>query len=126
MGRTRLLNPTCRVAPARSLTTPCRRGAVCLAVARSVAVVFFAEKLNALGSLHWRLFATQDYFDPSGLFLTVMLCVPFMLCAVAMVCHALWQTVQLMLALGREKVRRQRQRQQAGAAVGSADEKKTQ
>ena len=41
-------------------------------------MVYSAEWLNRLGAAHWREFATQDYFDKSGVFVgaTFCACVP--------------------------------------------------
>lgn len=45
------------------------------------AVSIGAERLNQLGQNYWPLFATQDYFDQSGLFMLVFVCGPFVIIA---------------------------------------------
>ena len=42
-------------------------------------VVFFAENLNTFLGLNWREFATQNYFDSGGLFLSTVFSAPLML-----------------------------------------------
>jgi hypothetical protein len=44
-----------------------------------------AETLNSLGAAHWRSFATQDYFDPRGVFLSVLFSGPIVLTLLALV-----------------------------------------
>ena len=41
-------------------------------------IVFGAERLNRLGQKHWEKFATQNYFDENGFFLTIMLSTPLL------------------------------------------------
>lgn len=40
-----------------------------------------AEKLNRLGRTHWSSFASQNYFDRSGLFLLIFVCGPYIVVA---------------------------------------------
>eukprot|EP00300_Choanocystis_sp_HF-7_P002746 c12084_g1_i1.p2 GENE.c12084_g1_i1~~c12084_g1_i1.p2 ORF type:complete len:111 (+),score=13.65 c12084_g1_i1:323-655(+) len=72
----------------------------------AVIMVYTGESINRLGAQHWRSFATQDYFDSSGLFYTVMVSVPLLFVAIFVLCSILWETVQLMIVYGREKARR--------------------
>lgn len=45
------------------------------------AVSLCAEQLNLLGAKHWKLFATQNYFDRSGLFMLTFVSGPFVILA---------------------------------------------
>ena len=38
----------------------------------AVSGIYLAERLNRLLGVHWQSFATQNYFDPHGLFLSVL------------------------------------------------------
>jgi hypothetical protein len=42
-------------------------------------IVYFSERLNSYCSEHWKDFATQDYFDKSGIFTGLMLSFPIIL-----------------------------------------------
>lgn len=42
-------------------------------------VVFTGERLNKLGSEHWRSFSRQNYFDPHGTFYTTMVSGPLLI-----------------------------------------------
>lgn len=51
-------------------------------------VVRSAERLNDYGRENWEQFATQDYFDKNGLFVTIMLSVPLLTtCFIMMICY---------------------------------------
>jgi hypothetical protein len=44
-------------------------------------VIRSAEVFNQYGSSHWEKFATQDYFDKNGVFISLMLSTPLLLIA---------------------------------------------
>ena len=48
------------------------------------AIVRMAERLNLLGSQHWERIATQDYFDSSGVFVSLMVCAPLLVISMVM------------------------------------------
>lgn len=58
-------------------------------------LALFAERLNEYGRQHWPQFASQNYFDRSGLFLSVFLSGPFVILANFIVVR----TSQYMLTL---------------------------
>ena len=41
-------------------------------------IVRLAEYLNEMGNARWREFATQNYFDKSGIFMGIMVCTPLL------------------------------------------------
>ena len=41
--------------------------------------VYMGERLNKLGNQYWESFATQNYFDPNGVFYTVLISGPLLL-----------------------------------------------
>jgi hypothetical protein len=45
----------------------------------AAAVVYFGERLNAVGAKHWRAFAGQPYFDPHGAFFAAVVSGPLVL-----------------------------------------------
>lgn len=47
------------------------------------ALVYFSENVNRWGSAHWRDFATQNYFDKSGVFMGIFYAAPMLLIATA-------------------------------------------
>lgn len=50
-----------------------------MCVHAAVGIVYFAEQLNRLGAVHWERFATQNYFDPRGVFITAVVSGPLLL-----------------------------------------------
>lgn len=54
--------------------------------ALAVLAVWLAEHLNAWAATHWKTFSRQNYFDPSGLFISVVYSGPLMvLCIIILV-----------------------------------------
>mmetsp|Transcript_6289 Transcript_6289/g.20131 ORF Transcript_6289/g.20131 Transcript_6289/m.20131 type:complete len:153 (+) Transcript_6289:32-490(+) len=44
------------------------------------ALLFFAERINEVARRHWKEFASQQYFDESGAFITAILGMPLIIC----------------------------------------------
>lgn len=42
------------------------------------ATVFMAERINTYGAMHWREFASQNYFDRQGVFCSIFLSAPLL------------------------------------------------
>lgn len=42
-------------------------------------IVYFAERLNSAAHAHWRLFASQDYFDRNGIFFSALVSAPLLM-----------------------------------------------
>ncbi|CAK4694210.1 hypothetical protein LEN26_006938 [Aphanomyces euteiches] len=40
--------------------------------------IFVSERLNALGQEHWRVFASQNYFDKNGVFMGILVAGPLL------------------------------------------------
>mgnify|MGYP005998788271 CR=1 FL=1 len=47
-----------------------------------VVIVGSATYINAYGQEHWEEFATQDYFDENGFFVSVVISLPLLLLSV--------------------------------------------
>ena len=47
--------------------------------AAAAAIVFNAERLNALARRRWRSFSGQNYFDPNGVFWSALVSGPLLL-----------------------------------------------
>ncbi|KAL0487520.1 hypothetical protein AKO1_008660, partial [Acrasis kona] len=75
-------------------------------------IVYAAEAINKWGDQNWKTFSSQNYFDESGTFVTVLLSVPLLLIAVFMLCNLLFTTCNLMVAVKRKQIIRQRKAQQ--------------
>lgn len=46
----------------------------------NTAVLACAERLNSLASSNWKTFSSQDYFDQAGVFASVLVGLPLLLC----------------------------------------------
>lgn len=63
------------------------------------------EYLNQYASVHWQEFATQNYFDPSGLFLSIMLCGPLLVDAFIMLFRLLREASTLLVQVKRNEIK---------------------
>ena len=68
-------------------------------------VVYFAERLNAYGNEHWRLFATQNYFDRHGIFISAFLSFPLLMLGLLMVIYWVCESAQLLIKIKRRDLR---------------------
>jgi len=101
---------------------------LCLTVSRKntslvprVAVMVFvgatvrgAEFLNRYGAAHWRQFATQNYFDERGVFVSLFLCAPLLLDCFLMLVLFLREAVQLLVQVKKSELKKKQQQQQGG------------
>lgn len=69
-------------------------------------IVRMAETLNDLGAKQWRLFATQNYFDRRGIFVSIMLCAPLLLDSLLMMLLFLREASQLLIEVKTAQIRR--------------------
>lgn len=68
-------------------------------------MVYWAENLNTLLDRHWKKFATQAYFDRTGLFLSVVYSGPMLLIMVFIIINNLIQMVKMMVKVKRMELK---------------------
>jgi transmembrane protein 18 len=89
-------------------------------------VGLLAQPLNHFLSQHWSAFATQNYFDANGFFISVFLSMPFITLMVLQLVLILYYAMQLLVALktaeARYKRRRNKERDERDKAL-KAEEK---
>ena len=68
--------------------------------------VLLARPLNQLAGQHWRTFSRQNYFQPSGLFVSVVWSMPCVLLLVLQIILLLIHVSQLMIQVKRRQLRR--------------------
>mmetsp|Transcript_36492 Transcript_36492/g.56066 ORF Transcript_36492/g.56066 Transcript_36492/m.56066 type:complete len:249 (+) Transcript_36492:87-833(+) len=78
-------------------------------------IVRSAEWLNSYGSLNWQRFATQNYFDRSGIFIGIMLCAPLLFYSFVMLIWFLREASSLL------KEVKQRERRAKKASKGKKE-----
>jgi hypothetical protein len=71
----------------------------------AVGLVSLAEPLNTFASRHWHLFASQNYFDRHGVFVSVVYSGPLLLVALVIVVAALLTTADLLVVVKRAELR---------------------
>jgi len=89
----------------------------------AVCLVYSAEWLNRLGSTHWRSFATQNYFDERGVFISVLFSAPLLVIAFGLLINALRTTARLLIDVKKlqfQKEKKARDRRDKALAEATA------
>ncbi|KAF3574333.1 hypothetical protein F2Q69_00059052, partial [Brassica cretica] len=71
----------------------------------AVGGVYFAESLNRLLRKHWKSFSTQNYFDPHGVFLSVLWSGPLLVIAMIILINTLFSLCYLIVKWKRAELR---------------------
>uniref|UniRef100_A0A803L053 Transmembrane protein 18 n=1 Tax=Chenopodium quinoa TaxID=63459 RepID=A0A803L053_CHEQI len=71
----------------------------------AVSGVYLAERLNRFLGAHWESFATQNYFDPQGLFLSVLWSGPLLVIAMLILINTLFSLCHLIVRWKRAELR---------------------
>lgn len=71
----------------------------------AVAGVYCAENLNQFLLVHWQTFATQNYFDSNGLFLSVLWSGPLLVIAILILINTLFSLCYLIVQWKRAELR---------------------
>ncbi|KAL9180236.1 hypothetical protein ACHAXT_008206, partial [Thalassiosira profunda] len=88
-------------------------------------LIRLAEWLNDIGARRWREFATQNYFDKSGIFMGIMLCAPLLLVCLALLLSMTWEAKNLLVDVKAMKVKAQaHQKQKKDGKEKKRDEKR--
>lgn len=90
-----------------------------------LAVVRAAEWINGVAGRHWELFASQQYFDKHGVFVSVMLSVNLLLAAFFILGNALRASVAMLIEVKKKEFKHEAKRKAKAAAGGGGEAKKT-
>ncbi|EXB57390.1 hypothetical protein L484_016443 [Morus notabilis] len=71
----------------------------------SMAGVYLAERLNSLLGKNWKSFASQNYFDPNGLFLSVLWSGPLLFIAIIILINTLFSLCHLIVRWKKAELR---------------------
>lgn len=69
-----------------------------------MAIVYSSEKINAAGMLHWKSFASQNYFDPSGIFMGGLVCAPLLFTMFTVLIIYLLESSKLLIEMKRKEM----------------------
>ncbi|KAL5558488.1 hypothetical protein UlMin_034699 [Ulmus minor] len=67
--------------------------------------VYFAERLNRILGQNWKSFATQNYFDPNGVFLSAVWSGPLLVIAIIILINTLFSLCHLIVRWKRAELR---------------------
>ena len=84
-----------------------------------LAVVRCAEWINGVAGRHWELFASQQYFDKHGVFVSVMLSVNLLLAAFFILGNALRASVAMLIEVKKKEFKHEAKRKAKAAAGGA-------
>ncbi|KAI5555450.1 hypothetical protein BDE02_19G081200 [Populus trichocarpa] len=71
----------------------------------ALAGVYLAERLNRVMGDYWRSFASQNYFDPHGLFLSVLWSGPLLIIATIILINSLFSLCYMIVRWKRAELR---------------------
>eukprot|EP00277_Geminigera_cryophila_P042963 CAMPEP_0173081578 /NCGR_PEP_ID=MMETSP1102-20130122/17368_1 /TAXON_ID=49646 /ORGANISM="Geminigera sp., Strain Caron Lab Isolate" /LENGTH=238 /DNA_ID=CAMNT_0013956209 /DNA_START=18 /DNA_END=735 /DNA_ORIENTATION=- len=69
--------------------------------------VYLAERLNVLAAANWKSFATQNYFDTHGVFMSTLWSTPLLLIGVVMLFQSLYTSSSLLIQVKRRQLRQE-------------------
>lgn len=73
-------------------------------------IVRSAEWMNRQGSMHWKRFCTQNYFDRRGIFMGVMVCAPLLFDCLIMLIFFVREAGILLVQVKRKEIRKKNDR----------------
>lgn len=84
-------------------------------------IVRCAERINQYGHANWEEFATQNYFDERGVFLSIMLCAPLLLNSMMMMLLFLREASSLLIQVKTSELKAKKKQQQQPQAKQRSD-----
>jgi hypothetical protein len=78
-----------------------------------------AEYINRWASHNWESFATQNYFDERGIFVSIMLCAPLLLDSLVMLLLFLREASQLLIAVKTAELKKQKKAAKEESTTGT-------
>lgn len=75
-------------------------------------IVRLAERLNDMGANRWKEFATQNYFDRSGIFMGITVCAPLLLVCLFMLISMMREASSLLGDVQQSKMKAQARQNQ--------------
>lgn len=105
------------------VTRRCGMGSGMILLTFMAGLVRSAEWLNTYGSKNWEDFATQNYFDDHGIFISVMMSGPLLLLAFIMLISYLRQASTLLIKVKRHEMQQKQKKTQGKASRGKKGKK---
>ena len=109
---------------------------ICVIYCISDIIVTCAQYINQWCFDNWQLFSNQNYFDPSGLFITVLLSLPLCIISLIALILALYNASRLVIKVktfefkqqlrAKKKLQNQQKKSQENSKSAAKDTKKNQ
>jgi transmembrane protein 18 len=85
-------------------------------------VVRSAEYVNRVCSRNWEKLSTQNYFDPKGFFVLVMICIPLLMDSFIMLIAFLREAASLLIQVKTKQIKIQMRKQSSKMNSSTAKE----
>lgn len=107
-----------------TVTRRCGMGSGMILLAFMGCTVRSAEYLNSYGSKNWEQFATQNYFDDRGIFISIMLSGPMIIMAFIMLISYVREASGLLVKVKRHELAHKKRSSNKSQGKGAKDNKK--
>lgn len=95
------------------VTKRCRMGSGLVFLTILAVIVRSAEWLNQYGAKNWESFATQNYFDERGIFISIMMSAPLLFMAFFMLISYLREASSLLVKVKKQELKKKQMQRQS-------------
>merc|ERR1711862_533676 len=87
-------------------------------------IIYSSQYLNTYGAIHWESFATQNYFDKNGIFLSIMLCAPLLFISLCTLISLVREASQLVVKVKVKEMEAKKLKSKSSSNKNNKSEKK--
>jgi len=77
-------------------------------------IIISAQYINSYGGMNWERFATQNYFDQGGVFMSIVVCTPLIVDALGLLISLVLEAMRLVVKVKVKELEMKREREKKG------------
>lgn len=89
----------------------------------TLAIVCLSKTVNTFAHQNWRSFATENYFDPQGMFITILVSLPLCIISIIALTLALFNASKLLITVKRLELQHNNKTKHNEKGIGNDDGK---